>query len=272
MTLKSRILTQQRTFCTVDEFSGNILINRIIVSTLFLLMAHKGLGSRQKADLRDLIRLWSGIQPLELSPAIFNRVSLHRNNRFYGFLLHVCHMIYKYSLPGDTPGDWEFMDFTRDKDAMSSLFEAFLFNFYRISFPGWKVTRDHIRWQMYALESGDEAFLPIMKTDITIRTGSRKLIIDAKYYPDASPTHYGKESLHSTHLYQIFSYLMNQREDDPQTQHATGVLLYPTTRQELNLHYQYDSHAIHIKTINLNMHWTHIEQRLREVVVEGLVQ
>jgi hypothetical protein len=43
------------------------------------------------------------------------------------------------------------------------------------------------------------------------------------------------------------------------------IIIYPTTH-ELNLAWQYHQHPIHIKTINLNMHWKNIEERLKEIV------
>lgn len=39
-----------------------------------------------------------------------------------------------------------------------------------------------------------------------------------------------------------------------------------TIDQDYNLTYQYDTHHIMIKTLNLNMHWSKIEERLEEIV------
>ena len=85
-------------------------------------------------------------------------------------------------------------------------------------------------------------------------------------HPLALAIHYGKEKVKSVNLYQLFSYLLNQRSEDPRSWHTTGMLIYPTTSQELNLAWQYHQHPIHIKTINLNMNWKNIEERLKEIV------
>ena len=48
-TLKSNLLYRQRTICTFDEFSANILSNQILVTTLYILIGTKGLDNRANA-------------------------------------------------------------------------------------------------------------------------------------------------------------------------------------------------------------------------------
>ena len=68
-------------------------------------------------------------------------------------------------------------------------------------------------------------------------------------------------------MYQLFCYLINQSNNDlPLTKQAKGILLYPTINTEYDLHYQYDTHPIEIKTINLNQRWDKIDTRLKEII------
>jgi len=176
-------------------------------------------------------------------------------------------MIYDNTLPGENAGEINFIDFTRDEHKMNQLFEAFIRNYYRKKHPEWKVSRSRINWQFSSVDSESSLqYLPIMETDITIDQGDTKIIMDAKYYQRTLATHYEKERIHPGNLYQIFSYLLNQRDGTPKTQNATGILLYPTIDQDYELNYQYDTHKILIRTLNLNMHWTKIEERLEEVI------
>jgi len=69
-------------------------------------------------------------------------------------------------------------------------------------------------------------------------------------------------------LYQLFSYLLNQRKIDQKTQTATGILIYPTIKQEYDLQFRYQNHNILIKTINLNSDWRNIDERLKEVIAD----
>ncbi|MEM7535950.1 MAG: 5-methylcytosine-specific restriction endonuclease system specificity protein McrC [Chloroflexota bacterium] len=266
-TIKAGTHQRLHTICTVDEFSSNVLINQILVSTLHSLRRTKELDKKLGEKLTRLIRRLPPIEALDLRRQHFAQVRLHRNNQFYGFLLSVCEMLYEHSLPTENPGERYFVDFTRDEQKMNQLFEAFLRNFYKREFPHWQVRGQHIKWQFQSLDEQHRLFLPRMETDITIQAGEMKLIIDAKYYQKTMRTHYGGEKVYSQHLYQLFSYLMNQRGTEPATYTTKGMLVYPTVSKEHDLAYRYEEHDIFIKTVNLNAHWATIEHRLKEIVL-----
>lgn len=265
-TLKAGLHLKQRTICTVDEFSVNILSNRILFTTLLRLIKTNDIDHSLVNDLKSIVWMLPGVEPIPLSPAIFGQVRMHRNNSFYGFLLHVCRIIYDNTIPTEKPGVWKFIDFTRDERQMSRLFESFLLNFYRKSFPTWSIRSEQLLWQFDATDRDHLEFLPRMLTDISLNTPQGKIIIDAKYYSQALTVHFNNEKVKSVNLYQLFSYLMNQRSKDPTTLSTKGILIYPTTNQELDLSFMYESHAIQVKTVNLNTHWSIIEKRLKEIV------
>jgi len=131
-TLKSNLHLKQRTLCTFDDFSANILINQILVSTLYRLIKTKELDKTLKKELKSLLWLISGIEPIEMDISLFKKVKLNRNNHFYGFVMNVCQIIYENSLLSEEKGIYYFSDFTRDEKKMNQLFEAFIRNFYRI--------------------------------------------------------------------------------------------------------------------------------------------
>ncbi len=262
-TVKTGIYLRQRTVCTHDEFSANILSNQILLSTIYRILRTREVNADLKNQIKSLVWLFGSIEPIDLSHRVFNSVRLHRNNRFYAFLLNVCRIIYENTLPTEKPGNWHFVDFTRDRRKMESLFEAFIRNFYRREFPHWKVRSEHLYWQFSVTDEAHRAYIPIMKTDISIENEQGKAIIDAKYYQESLTSQYDREKLHSTNLYQLFSYLMNQRSTDPASKRTRGMLLYPKTGAELDLDYWYEEHLIQIKTVNLNQHWGLIEERLK---------
>jgi 5-methylcytosine-specific restriction enzyme subunit McrC len=265
-TLKSGIYFKQRTICTIDEFSANILSNRILVSTIYRLIQTKELDIGLKKQLKPLVWMFSGIEPIELSSRVFSQVRLHRNNHFYAFLLKICRIIYENTLPTEKPGEWHFIDFTRDRHKMNQLFEAFVRNFYRREFPHWKVWSEQLKWQFEVSDETHRAYIPVMKTDISIQNEHGKTIIDAKYYQETLTSRFEQEKLQSHNLYQLFSYLMNQQSNDPASKLTRGMLLYPETGRELDLDYWYNDHLIQIKTVNLNEHWGLIEKRLKTML------
>jgi 5-methylcytosine-specific restriction enzyme subunit McrC len=113
-TLKTNLLSRQRTICSFDEFSSNILTNQILVSTIYRLRKVRGLDNQLKTELITLLHMLEGIERIELTPSVFKKVKLNRNNRFYGFILDVCQIVHENILPSEHKGAFAFSDFTRD--------------------------------------------------------------------------------------------------------------------------------------------------------------
>ena len=266
-TLKSNMLFKQRTVCTFDTFSSNILTNRILISTIYSLSKTKGLDKELKKELITLQRMFSGIDLIQINNSLFKQIKLNRNNRFYGFLMNVCQIIHENTLPSEEQGNYKFTDFTRDERKMNQLFEAFIRNFYRIEQNKYNIVKkETIDWQFDSAELDSYEFVPKMETDITLENSTEKIIIDAKYYRETMTINYDKEKIKSNNLYQLFSYLLNQEDNTLKTINAKGILLYPTIEKDYNLYYKYKSHSIEIRTINLNSNWKLISNRLKEIV------
>lgn len=269
-TLKSNLQTRLRAVCTFDEFSADVLTNRILVSTLRRLTATTNLDSDLKREIRKLLSMFGAIETVPLTPSTFARVRLNRNNRFYGFILDVCRIVAENILPGETAGEWKFVDFTRDERKMNKMFEKFTYNFYRIE-TAFEVKSETISWRFSGLSDDAERYLPAMITDVSLQNARRKIIIDAKFHRETLTENYGRTRIKSTNLYQLFSYLINQRNDaDARTISAAGILLYPTIEKDYDLDFQFEKHRISIKTVNLNANWKSIERRLLEIVQSGI--
>lgn len=267
-TLKRGALKNARTICTVDEFSGDVLSNQLLVSTLMRLIRMRNFEAKMKAEIKPLIWMFPDINQIEIRSNLFRRVRLNRNNQFYGFLLNICEIIYENSLPTENPGEWAFMDFQRDERKMNQLFESFLFNFYKLELSGWNVKRENLKWQFSPENNSDAQYLPIMRTDISLESSSEKVIIDAKYYRKTLATHYERKKVKSENLYQLFSYLLNQEDDSPKSKRTRGILVYPKTDQDYDLDYQYKDHPIQIRTIDLTQPWHEIAVNLKNIVGE----
>jgi 5-methylcytosine-specific restriction enzyme subunit McrC len=267
-TLKSNLLSKQRTICAYDDFSANIISNRILVTTIYRLTRTKGLDKELKNRLVSLQRMLSGIELVEISNSLFKQIRLNRNNRFYRFVMNVCQIIYENTLPSEAQGQFKFSDFTRDERKMNKLFEEFIRNFYRLEQNKYySVGKETIRWQFNNADTDSLQYLPEMETDITLENDNEKIIIDAKYYSETMVINYDKERIKSANLYQLFSYLLNQEDvDNPKTKSAVGILLYPTIEKDYNLNFKYLKHDIQIRTLNLNSNWRSISHRLKEIV------
>ncbi len=266
-TLKSNLLFKQRTICSFDDFSANIISNRILFSTIYRLTRTKDLDKQLRNELVSLQRMLLDIDPIEITNSLFKQVRINRNNRFYGFIMNVCQIIYESTLPSEEHGKYKFSDFTRDDNKMNQLFEAFIRNFYKIEQRKYKtVKKETIKWQFDDTDEESYQYLPQMETDITLENDEEKIIIDAKFYHETMTINYNKERIKSANLYQLFSYLLNQQDGNSKTQNAKGILLYPTIETNYNLNFKYRNHTIQIRTVNLNSNWKEISGRLKEIV------
>ena len=73
-----------------------------------------------------------------------------------------------------------------------------------------------------------------MQTDIMLSKGNTILIIDAKYYSNMTQRQYGRNTLHSGNLYQIFTYVKNKEFELRQQKHSvSGMILYAKTDEEI---------------------------------------
>jgi 5-methylcytosine-specific restriction enzyme subunit McrC len=92
------------------------------------------------------------------------------------------------------------------------------------------------------------------------------LIIDAKFYKETFQTYYESESIHSSNLYQIFSYLKNLESRGGADAKADGMLLYPVVDRSVRLQYELPGHNIKICTLNLSAEWKEIHSELLDLV------
>ena len=281
-TLKIGRYRQGRMFCLYDELTSDILINRIIYSTLMDSRKIAVLSSENKDRIAKTLRRMPQTKRIRITDHVLNSVRLHRNNCHYHFALNVCKLLHQSALPNESSaGKQVFHDIQDDERLMNRIFEKFLMNFYkqecRQDFPD--VSRSHIRFHLtpYGMtfaKSTDEAYalLPVMETDVTLYNPQtkKKIILDAKYYKDTLVSRYGeKGKIRRDHLSQIITYVMNQENEfQPHTKETKGILVYPAVDTELDVSYVYKntSHVIRVSTVNLNQDWWLIEQRLKDII------
>lgn len=257
--VRSRTFHQAKLVCDFDEFSEDILHNQLVYATLRLLIKVGNLSANIKARLKRLAPYFTNVSLIPLTATQFKLPRIHQNNHQYRFILNLCELLYRQVLIEEGSGNYQFKDFDITDQKMASLFEAFVRNFYKKECPNYKVYREVIYW-----EADHQDFLPRMETDICIKAGVRKIIIDTKFYKEVLAVYYDKEKIKTPNLYQLYAYLNN----DPERHHyqMEGILLYPEVDKVLDLEYNVQDKKIKVKTINLNQSWQEIEERLKAII------
>jgi 5-methylcytosine-specific restriction enzyme subunit McrC len=225
----------------------------------------KGIDQELKYQLRNTIDHFYGITDMVPCSIDFHRVHIHRNNSFYDFLLKICEIIVEHISLDENTGKYKFRDLLRDHPTMQLLFEKFVLNFYSIRQTNFKVNSERINWNAKSINNSRIEYMPVMKTDISLTSKERKIVMDTKYYQEALMINqYSNLKFHSANLYQLYSYLKNlEHSPEPKTNiNASGILLYPTTTIELDETFLIDNHFISVCTLNLATGWRQIEERL----------
>jgi 5-methylcytosine-specific restriction enzyme subunit McrC len=265
-TIKRNLLTCAKAHCEFDNLDHSILHNQILKATILRLLKVKDLDGHLKYDLIDLLRWFCEIDTITLTSSVFRRIQLNRNNAFYRFLMNVCELIFENLLVTEITGETQFRDFMRDDRAMERLFEKFILSFYKKEQDDFHVSASKIKWYCRILDEKSRAFLPEMRTDVTLSSRENMIIIDAKYYSQPLVFNEMKEQIRSTHLYQIYAYVKNAEHIDDSGKCCTGIMLYPTVDHDFDFKYEMEGHLIRFCSINLNQAWRGIHKDLLQLI------
>ena len=260
--IKTNCIHKNHLICSYDIFSENIYMNRIIKSTLELLI-RSDISKNRKKELRRLLVYFSDVSSLDVNKINWN-MHYNRNNRTYQMLVSICHMIIKGLLQSNSDGSKRLMNFI-DEQQMHHLYEKFIFEYYRRHFPQISVSSSEIKW---AIDGNEVYMLPIMKTDIMLTYNDKILIIDAKYYSSNTQTRYDTHKIHSHNLYQIFTYVKNKSYQLKENSDVSGMLLYAQTDNDIqpNNTYMMSGNQISVKTLDLNCEFNEISIQLNSIV------
>ena len=263
--IKTRSLLKRQLVCSYDDFSENSYMNRIIKTTMQLLL-HADIAKARKKELRKLLVYFGNVDLLDVHNINW-KIQYNRNNQTYRMLISVCYLVIKGLLQTNTDGTTRLMDFL-DEQRMCRLYEKFILEYYRKEFPKLTVNASQIPW---ALDDGINDMLPVMQTDIMLSHGSKVLIIDAKYYGHTTQTQYDIHTLHSANLYQIFTYVKNKEAELANVPHeVSGMLLYARTDEAVqpNNSYQMSGNKISVRTLDLNREFSEIAAQLNAIADE----
>lgn len=130
--------------------------------------------------------------------------------------------------------------------------------------------RKNIDWLAADMTDADAKYLPIMKTDICLDSPNRKIVIDTKFHKKTFDSQFetGSPKIKSPDLYQLFSYLTNEKPKIAKTTCLEGILMYPTIKKEedVELSYFFNGDRVRVATVDLSSDWKSIHDRLLHLV------
>lgn len=262
MTMKSNSLIKQKIVCDFDEFSENNQLNQIIKTTASYLINSNKIGKETKIELKKSMIYFNTVDIINVSSINWQKIMFNRNNNSYKSIMVLCELILKGLIASDKNGEEQFKEFL-DETALHRIYENFIRAYFRKHY--------NLKAGSRNLSLTEEAiqYIGMMKTDITLETEDRMLIIDAKFY-----THIlhasrfglaGSKILNMGNIYQINTYVENQLLETGKR--VQGMLLYAQTIDEpvIKLKVPINRKEIFVRTLDLNGNWDDISGALDEI-------
>ncbi len=261
--VKRQTMLRKQMVCSYDDFSVDTYMNRIIKSTMLLLL-RSGISKSRKKEIRKILVFLDEVGVLDVH-TINWKLQYNRNNQTYQMLISICYMVIKGLLQTESDGTTKLMDFL-DEQHEYQLYEKFVLEYYRKEFPQLHVNDD---WLLWALDDNKRENLPGMHTDITLSYENTWLIIDTKYYEHTMREYNGYYTQHSDNMYQIFAYVKNKEAALEDKAHkVSGMLLYARTGEAVQPDntYHMSGNRIDVRTLDLNCDFVLIQAQLNWIV------
>ena len=264
-TVATLSVTRGRLACQFDEYDPDTPHNRVLKSVIVLLIRHGDVAPTRRAALRRLLPYLDAVTLIAPTSIRWSALSYHRANARYRLLIGVCELIVKGLLPTEESGATELAAWFSE-DAMSHLYEKFLREYYAFHHPELSPRAAAVGWDYDEESARGVEQLPAMRTDVTLRSGPRTLIIDAKYYGESMQSgRWGKATVRSDHLYQVLAYVKNA--DVMRDGSVSGMLLYAGTDapDQPGLDVVVQGNRIGARSLDLNREWLSIRAQLEGI-------
>jgi 5-methylcytosine-specific restriction enzyme subunit McrC len=184
------------------------------------------------------------------------------------FVVAAAKLAFELALPTESQGTSTLSLPDREETWVRRLFERAIGGFYEVvlSPQGWQVRRGTVlAWKIEQKTSGIDQILPSMRTDIVLdhATSGRRIVIDTKFTSIVTAGWHREETLRSGYVYQIYAYLRSQvGRGDALADSASGLLLHPSIRSEVDQTVVIQGHSVRFATVDLTVSPSSIRSRL----------
>ena len=232
-TMRHRAGNRRTVTCEYDELTEDNKFNRIIKSTMLVLLRSSSVKDSHKIKLKTCLPYFDTVREVRRDMIAWDKLTYHKGNSSYRLLMNLCYFILSNLLLSSRDGKFRFKEFGGTQ--LSALYEKFILEYFRKTYHSLKVGLDQ-RDLNYDPDQSDEGvlgFLPKYKTDVMLSCSEngKLLIIDAKYYSNILTEHNESHKLRNNHLNQIMVYVWNHKADNKYTS-VDGMLLYAKTQHE----------------------------------------
>lgn len=150
---------KNKLICSYEELDFNIIMNKILKSTIINLLKTSQLSDDNRNHLKKVLAYFSSIDTIYLSERVFKGIRYNSSNKAYEFIINICKLVNDNMLIDEKGKKAEFYNFLEDERKMAYLFENFVRNFYKKELRHSNVYRENITWE---LKGENLNYLPLM--------------------------------------------------------------------------------------------------------------
>jgi len=271
-TERRQLLSRGMISCRFENLTINTPRNRFVKAALDAvarIVRNKKMSIRCRGLISDLKLLGvTGEKPTK-SEVLSNQYGYHdaEDNQ----MVAAAFLVFELSIPTENIGNRLVAKPDRDDIWVRKLYEKAVGGFYKVvlAAEGWSVEPGKpIHWKKERKTSGIDKIFPSMKTDIFLEhtSNNRRIIIDTKFNSILVPGWHREETLRSSYIYQIYTYLRSQEnEEDHLSLQSVGLLLHPSVGETIDETVLIQGHPIRFATVDLAAHTNEIRARLLDM-------
>lgn len=273
-TERKRLLAKGKVACSYEELTVDTPRNRMIrfaLDQVSLRVSNKQLAT----DCRSLAAQFNhlGVSAVPPSQSEISTDSFGRHDAGDREVVALARLALTMCIPTEQSGHNLITDPDKADRWVRELFEKAVAGYYKVMLPslGWSIKHhERLNWPRADQTTGFQALLPGMETDITLRHrgAGRMIVIDTKFTGATTTDMYGSERFKSGYLYQLYTYLRTQEEQNDLARSASGVLLHPSIDELIDEAAFVQGHVMRVATVDLNMSAKRIRDQIRDVVLK----
>lgn len=272
-TQRKQLLAKGKIQCRYNDLTLDTPKNRYIHAAAHFLV--------KKCADEQLIKKCRGIihqfTTLNIGQTTHYRYERERFSHKDNTLLSLSKLIFSLSIPTEFAGFHSIEQLRKTDQWLRQLFEKAIIGFYHVNLDPqqWSIYAGRkLNWQYTNETDNIKQYLPTMKTDLILENPShhQRLVIDTKCTSILKKSRFRTDSLSSHHLYQLYTYLRSQeKECDPLSISASGMLLYPTVGVTINENMLIQGHKLAFCTIDLTQDNRTIKENLLALLDDFLL-
>lgn len=273
MTERHQLLARGTVACRFEDLTVNTPRNRFVraaLNAIGQIVHNPDLARRCRSLAASLKRIGVTGETPSWSEVSTDRFARHDMDDAQ--MVAAARLAFDLALPTEAPGRIPLSLPDREISWVRRLYEKAVAGFYEVLLTraGWCVRAGKtINWPIEKKTSGIDAILPTMRTDVVLEHPDyrRRIVIDTKFTSIVVRGWYRDETLRSTYIYQIYTYLRSQEDDsDPLSCYASGLLLHPSIDGMTDETVAIQGHAIRFATVDLAAPAREIRSQLLRVV------